>query len=107
VNSSLSPLSAASDSACGSGSREPLAQGFDALTIDAEVAAPDARCRAHLDHLVGRVEPEFDIVDEVQKSAGVLHIEIVGSAVDQGRPRLARQQRFELGDGGWPVTAQP
>src|SRR5512133_1175502 len=43
---------------------EALAYRFEPLAVRSKVLAAEARCRAHLDRVRGRVEQELDVIDK-------------------------------------------
>ena len=49
---------------------------FQPGAVDAEIAASEARRRTHVDHAVLRVEQEFDVIDEVQRSRAELGMQV-------------------------------
>src|SRR5436190_3256740 len=60
------------------------AQLLEAPAVDPEVAAPEARGRAHVDHPRLVVVKEFDVVDVAHQRRAELRVKIIGFGPDDG-----------------------
>jgi hypothetical protein len=67
--------------------RERPAQPFDAPAIDAKIAVPEARRRAHRDSTLRRAQVELEIVDKAENSAAALGVKILIGFSDDSGPR--------------------
>src|SRR5439155_22011602 len=68
---------------------EARAQLLDAPAVDPEVAAPEARGRAHVDDPRLVVVEEFDVVDVAHQRRAELRVQIIGFGPDDGGTRNA------------------
>ena len=75
---------------------------FHPPAIDAQVAAPEPRCRAHRDKVLRRAQVQLEIIDKAKDSAAALGMKIIIGLRDDLGPRQTRHGRLHF----WPSLSR-